>query len=378
MNKRKIKILFTIPNFDTAGSGKVLYDLAKNLDKNKFDVSIACRNSKGFFFKEVESLNLPIYFLEMTVSTKPYITFFSRIKPFKNFVKEHQFDIVHSWHWSSDWSEVIATRLAGAKYIYTKKAMSWGNIHWKIKSYLSNFIITINHEMINFFPSKKNQKLIPLGLDVTYYNPDLFPKTQDNHYFKIITVANLVPVKGIELIIKALSILKNDSYVFTVIGDDRDPYAIELHNLVNDLNLEHQIQFVGKKSDVRPFFADADLYIIPTLNDKPEQIRELARWVKANMGGETPLHFSRFFPRYKMLNLPPTSLKTLDMAREIALSEGLQYVYIGNIESKMGQNTYCPDCKKLLIERSGYSILQNRLKDGCCPDCGKKIYGVWK
>lgn len=271
MNKRKIKILFTIPNFDTAGSGKVLYDLAKNLDKNKFDVSIACRNSKGFFFKEVESLNLPIYFLEMTVSTKPYITFFSRIKPFKNFVKEHKFDIVHSWHWSSDWSEVIATRLAGAKYIYTKKAMSWGNIHWKIKSYLSNFIITINHEMINFFPSKKNQKLIPLGLDVTFYNPDLFPKTQDNHYFKIITVANLVPVKGIELIIKALSILKNDSYVFTVIGDDRDPYALELHNLVNDLNLEHQIQFVGKKSDVRPFFADADLYIIPTLNDSRKE-----------------------------------------------------------------------------------------------------------
>ena len=118
--------------------------------------------------------------------------------------------------------------------------------------------------------------------------------------------------------------------------------------------------------------------IIPTLNDKPEQIRELARWVKANLGGDTPMHFSRFFPRYKMRNLPPTSLKTLDLAREIAMSEGLNFVYIGNISSKEGQNTYCPDCKALLIERSGYTILQNRLKDGCCPDCGKEIYGVWK
>ena len=118
--------------------------------------------------------------------------------------------------------------------------------------------------------------------------------------------------------------------------------------------------------------------IIPTLNDKPEQIRELSRWVKANLGGETPLHFSRFFPRYKMRNLPPTSLKTLDVAREIAISEGLDYVYIGNIQSKAGQNTYCPGCKGLLIERSGYTILQCRLKDGCCPDCGKEIYGVWK
>jgi len=118
--------------------------------------------------------------------------------------------------------------------------------------------------------------------------------------------------------------------------------------------------------------------IIPTLNDKPEQIRELARWVKANLGRETPLHFSRFFPRYKMRHLPPTSLKTLDMAREIAIDEGLDYVYIGNILSKAGENTYCPGCKNLLIERKGYTILQNRLKRGCCPACGKEIYGVWQ
>ena len=118
--------------------------------------------------------------------------------------------------------------------------------------------------------------------------------------------------------------------------------------------------------------------IIPTLNDKPEQIRELARWIKANLGRETPLHFSGFYPRHKMLNLPPTSLKKLEEAREIAISEGLDYVYIGNVRSARGENTYCPGCKKLLIERKGYTILQNRLKNGCCPDCGKEIYGVWK
>ena len=118
--------------------------------------------------------------------------------------------------------------------------------------------------------------------------------------------------------------------------------------------------------------------IIPTLNDKPEEIRQLVRWVKANLGGETPLHFSRFFPRYKMRHLPPTSLKTLDMARDIAMEEGLDYVYIGNIQSERGQNTHCPGCKKLLIERIGYTVMQNRLKEGCCPDCGKEIYGVWR
>jgi len=118
--------------------------------------------------------------------------------------------------------------------------------------------------------------------------------------------------------------------------------------------------------------------VIPTLNDNPEQIRKLARWVKENIGGETPLHFSGFYPQYKMRHLPRTSLKTLEMAREIAMSEGLYYVYIGNVRSKKGENTYCPNCKNLLIERIGYTILQNRLKDGCCPDCAREIYGVWK
>jgi len=118
--------------------------------------------------------------------------------------------------------------------------------------------------------------------------------------------------------------------------------------------------------------------VIPTLNDKPEQIRKLARWVKENLGSETPLHFSGFHPQYKMRHLPPTSLKTLERAREIAINEGLYYVYIGNVRSKEGENTYCPDCKSLLVERVGYTILQNQLKDGRCPDCGKEIYGVWK
>ncbi len=118
--------------------------------------------------------------------------------------------------------------------------------------------------------------------------------------------------------------------------------------------------------------------IIPTLNDKAEQIRELCRWVKVNLGGETPLHFSRFFPHYKMRHLPPTSLKTLDIAREIAVEEGLSFVYIGNIQSEEGENTYCPDCKRLLVERVRYVIRQNHIKDGECPDCGKEIYGVWR
>jgi len=118
--------------------------------------------------------------------------------------------------------------------------------------------------------------------------------------------------------------------------------------------------------------------VIPTLNDKPEQLQELSRWVRANLGAETPLHFSGFAPMYQMRHLPPTSPQTLESARQIATAEGLKHVYIGNRRSDEGQNTYCPACGMLLIERVGFTVLQNRMKDGRCPGCSREIYGVWK
>jgi pyruvate formate lyase activating enzyme len=118
--------------------------------------------------------------------------------------------------------------------------------------------------------------------------------------------------------------------------------------------------------------------VIPTLNDSDENLRKLAKWIKENLGSDTPLHFSRFFPQYKMNNLPPTPLQTLEKAKQIAKSEGLQYVYIGNVDSKTGGNTYCPNCQKLLIERQGYFVNQNLIKSGKCPACKTEIEGVWE
>ena len=263
---RKLKILYTIPNFNTAGSGKVLYDLAKGLDTTKFEVHIACSHNKGAFFSEIEKLGIPIHFIETTCAIRPYYNLLSRLKSFKSFVKQNQFDIVHSWNWSSDWTEVLATRLAGAKYIYTKKAMTWGNIHWKIKSFLADYIVTINEEMKNYFSYKKAQKLIPIGLDMSFYNPDLFSK-KSNTTFKVITVANLVPIKEIEVLINAVNTIKNCPIHLDIVGDDSTSYANELKKLVQDLNCDHKVSFLGKHIDVRPFLSNANLYVMPSKNE---------------------------------------------------------------------------------------------------------------
>jgi len=118
--------------------------------------------------------------------------------------------------------------------------------------------------------------------------------------------------------------------------------------------------------------------IIPTLNDDPQKIKEMCIWIKDNLGKDTPLHFSRFFPAYKLTKLSPTPIETLEMARNIAQEVGLQYVTIGNVPGHPANSTYCPECGKVLIERVHFSILANNIEDGRCKYCGYKISGVWQ
>jgi glycosyltransferase involved in cell wall biosynthesis len=281
----KIKILYTIPNFDTAGSGKVVYDLVKGLDKDKFEVEVACSNSRGAFFKEMKSLGVPIHIMNTTTGYRPYSTLYSRIKTIKDFLKHHHYDIVHSWHWSSDWTEALAARWSGIKWIYTKKAMSWGNKHWRIRSFLANFIITINEEMHNYFPNKRNQRLIPLGIDTAYYSPQSFPeKSHTNKVFQIITVANLVPVKGIEVLIRAIKILKDEKITLTILGDNTNDYGNYLSKLSKELGIEQQVHFLGKKTEVRSYIAASNLYVIPTLNEGRKEGMPMALVEAMSMG----------------------------------------------------------------------------------------------
>jgi pyruvate formate lyase activating enzyme len=117
--------------------------------------------------------------------------------------------------------------------------------------------------------------------------------------------------------------------------------------------------------------------VIPTLNDRDEDLTTLCRWIVRNLGPETPLHFSRFYPQYRMQHLPPTPAKTLERARAIAQAEGVQYVYIGNLATRDGETTFCPQCHEPLIRRQRYTILENNLRKGRCPACGKEIDGIW-
>ncbi|MEM2289911.1 MAG: AmmeMemoRadiSam system radical SAM enzyme [Candidatus Hadarchaeales archaeon] len=118
--------------------------------------------------------------------------------------------------------------------------------------------------------------------------------------------------------------------------------------------------------------------IIPGENDREEEIRDFCRWVREELDPEVPVHFSRFYPHYRMLEKPPTPVETLERAHKVAKGEGLQYVYLGNVPGHQYDNTYCPGCGSLLISRYGFSVLEFNLEDGKCPGCGRRIRVVGK
>jgi pyruvate formate lyase activating enzyme len=118
--------------------------------------------------------------------------------------------------------------------------------------------------------------------------------------------------------------------------------------------------------------------IIPEWTDDFDMIKRMCDWLYDNDLYNYPLHFSRFHPDYKLTQLPPTPLSTLLKAREIAQQAGIKFVYVGNVPGGKYQNTYCPKCKKLLVERKGYLITQNHIKDGKCEYCGEAVPGIWE
>ncbi len=131
------------------------------------------------------------------------------------------------------------------------------------------------------------------------------------------------------------------------------------------------------KNETKVWFEITNL-IIPGENDTDKELHEMCEWIMKNLGPDIPLHFSAFHPDFKMMDHPPTPIETLTRARQIALSKGLHYVYTGNVHDSKGQGTYCPHCKKLLIERDWYELGGYHIKDGKCEFCGTTCNGVFE
>jgi pyruvate formate lyase activating enzyme len=164
--------------------------------------------------------------------------------------------------------------------------------------------------------------------------------------------------------------------VLDAIKIDLKGYSDDFYRRVSDASLAPVLRSIRQVARSGRHLELVNL-VVPTLNDSEAMLRDLARWVVDEAGPDVPVHFTRFHPDYQLTNLPPTPVATLERAREIGLGAGLHYAYVGNVPGHPGNHTYCPGCGKAVVERDGLFVLENRLRDGKCPDCGRAIAGVW-
>jgi len=132
------------------------------------------------------------------------------------------------------------------------------------------------------------------------------------------------------------------------------------------------IEYIANETDI---WMELTTLLVPGENDSEDELKKLTEFIVTKAGPDIPWHVSRFHPMYKYTDSVPTPIESLEKAYEIGRAAGLRYVYTGNVPGARTESTFCHNCDRLLIERAGYTIRANHLKDSCCPDCGTEVAG---
>jgi glycosyltransferase involved in cell wall biosynthesis len=270
-----IKILFTIPNFITAGSGRAMLNIVEKLDRNVFAPEVCVLKKGGGLDRYVEKLGLPFHEAPFTVPAHPKWTFFTRAAKAARYFRPLRFQLWHSFHYSDDFSEPVIAYFAGASsWIYTKKNMSWYQRTWYLRSLLASRIAAQNHDMLKHFFKhplfRKKVSVIPTSVDMDTYHPDVPPRLNLRATHKIPDyavlvgcVAQLVPVKGHPQLLEAIAKIPNFHVVLA--GAPLDPKYVEgLRNIVTNLKIEDRVHFLGLVQDIPALLSEIDIFVLPS------------------------------------------------------------------------------------------------------------------
>jgi pyruvate formate lyase activating enzyme len=164
--------------------------------------------------------------------------------------------------------------------------------------------------------------------------------------------------------------------VLDAIKIDLKGFSEEFYRSVSSAELAPVLRSIKQVAKSKAHLEIVNL-VVPTLNDSEKMLTGLSDWVMGEIGPDVPIHFTKFHPDYKMLNLTPTPVATLEKARDIAMGKGIHYAFVGNVPGHSGNNTFCPSCNRLIIKRNGFFILENHVINGNCEYCRYSISGVW-
>ncbi len=257
---KKIRVLFTIPNFMTAGSQYVVLSLFKRINKDVFDPFICIEKFAESIPMEIpEDRRLVFRFDQTSLRI---------LWEFKKLLHKNKIDIVHSWDYKSNYLEAFATRVAGVKYLYTKKNNSWSK-RWKLKSVLSNHIAYDNPEMKErFFDSalfKNKISFIPHGVDTEVFKP--LPRKPHNN-FNLVCIGNINANKNQLFLIKSLPLLP-ENVVLHLYGKEDKEYIKKLETYINDNDLKSRVCFHGyvKNENIPEVLRKMDVFVLPSINE---------------------------------------------------------------------------------------------------------------
>jgi glycosyltransferase involved in cell wall biosynthesis len=273
----KVKILFTIPNFITAGSGRVMLNIIERLDRRIFEPAVCVIKKGGKKDHEVEAMGIPFLELPFTIEAKPYIQLLPKAWKAAQPFRPYNFDIWHSWHYVDDYTEPIIARLAGVKnWLFTKKNMSWGSRAWLLRSLLASRIAVDNSEMdkafFNRFGLHKKTRLIHHGIPMDQFSPEIPPSLGLRQKLGIPSdavvvgcVANLTIRKGHHILLEAIS--KIPGIYLITIGKPMEPeYLEKLEKMKVDYQLDERVFFQGYVENVPAFLTEIDIFVLPTWN----------------------------------------------------------------------------------------------------------------
>jgi len=270
-----IKILYTIPNFITAGSGGAMLNIIKRLDRNLFDPAVAILRLGGKLESEIVNLGIPLIEAEFCFPAKPYGSLFKRVKKAAKVFEPYDFDLWHSFHYAEDYTEPLVARFSGAKgWIYTKKNMNWHSRAWQLRSIFAKRIAAQNTDMLDLFFSnpyfRHKTKLIPRGVDLQKFSPQPIAHGYYRQQFGIPAdelviscVAQLVPVKDHPNLIRAAVQLPGAHFLLAGSTTD-EAYFDELQRQVEQNGVFDRVHFLGKMSDIPAFLTETNIFVLPT------------------------------------------------------------------------------------------------------------------
>ncbi|MGH9932498.1 MAG: glycosyltransferase [Pyrinomonadaceae bacterium] len=271
----RLRILFTIPNFITAGSGRALLNIVERLDKDKFAPAVCVMRKGGSLDKEVEAMGIPFIEAPFTVPARPYSTLPFRAWRAARMFRPYHFDLWHSFNYADDYTEPIIARLSGGRaWVYTKKNMNWRRRSWHLRTLLATRIAALNTDMMQEFFSHRLSSaktyLIPRGIDIRRYRPNTasgLPIRErldiDSGAIVVGCVAQLVPVKGHPTLLRAISQVPDVKLLIAGAPLDQE-YSGSLGVLCGDLGIEGRVVLLGSVTDVPGFLSELDIFVLPT------------------------------------------------------------------------------------------------------------------